>query len=296
MRRLTLFLAAAALTLGACRGTPPGPLSDDLGRPVDLAETPETVLPLAPNLTELNAAAAGTERLAGVSMSDDFPPGVSGLPRFQSLPLDTEAVVALRPGLALGSADVNPAETADALGALGIPTFLFDFDQVADVPRALRMLDTLLASTGGAPAALEFEQRVAAVAEAVRPYGSPRVLLLVGDETLYAFGRASYASELVRLAGGDNLTDVFEGAAAQVSDEVALEMAPEVIIVLAGPDYDSARLVERHPSLLLVPAVVNGRVYGIDPDLVSRAGPRLVEGLETLARLLHPEAFAAGAA
>jgi ABC-type Fe3+-hydroxamate transport system substrate-binding protein len=122
------------------------------------------------------------------------------------------------------------------------------------------------------------------------------VLLLVGDETLYAFGRESYASELVRLAGGQNLTDAYPGAASQPSDEAVLEMAPEVVLVLAGPDYDPAELLENHPTFFSLPAVQNGRVYGIDPDLVSRPGPRLVEGLERLARLLHPEAFAAGAA
>lgn len=296
MRRLVFPLLLGALALGACRSGPAGDVTDDLGRGLTLDGTPEAVLPLAPNVTELVAAAAGVDRLAGVSHSDDFPPGVADLPRFQSLPLDTEAVVALAPDLAIGSSDVNTAETADALGALDIPTYLFEFDEVADVPRALRALDTLLATTGGAPAARDFEQRVAAVERAVDPFPRPRTLLLVGDETLYAFGRDSYASELVRLAGGDNLTDVYDGAAAQVSDEVALEMAPEVIVVLAGPDYDPTRLVARHPALLQTPAVQNGRVYGLDPDLVSRAGPRLADGLERLARLLHPEAFAAGAA
>lgn len=296
MRRPVFALLAGLLTLAACAPDAPSEVRDDLGRTVALSGTPDAVLPLAPNITELVAAAAGVDRLAGVSMSDSFPPGVAGLPRFQSLPLDTETVVALRPGLAIGSTDVNAAEAADGLSALGVPTYLFRFDEVADVPRALRTLDTLLASTGGAPAADAFERRVSAVQDAVQPFTAPRVLLLVGDETLYAFGRDSYASELVRLAGGQNLTDVYPGEASQPSDEAVLEMAPEVIVVLAGPAYDPARLLERHPTFFSLPAVQNDRVYGLDPDLVSRAGPRLVEGLERLARLLHPEAFAAGAA
>ena len=289
-------LALALVVLAGCRADAPGTRVDDLGRTVALAETPEWVLPLAPNVTELVSVAAGTDRLAGVSASDDWPPAVAPLPRFQSYPLDVEAVVSLQPDLAIGSDDVNPADQADGLAELGIPTYLFRFDQVADVPRALRTLDTLLAVSGGAPAAADFERRVAAVQDAVGPFGRPRVLLLVGDETLYAFGRDSYASELVRLAGGDNLTDLYPGAAAQPSDEAVLAMAPEVIFVLAGPDYDPLSLVQKHPTFLSTPAVQNGRVYGLDPALVSRAGPRLAEGLEQMARRLHPEAFAAGAA
>ncbi len=294
---MRLAVLALALVAG-CRVAPPGDVRDDLGRAVVLAGSPETVLPLAPNLTEMIAVAAGPDRLAGVARSDDFPPEVRALPRFQSLPLDAEAVVALDPDLALGSADVNTADAADGLGALGIPTYLFDFDEVADVPRALRTLDTLLASTGGAPAARAFERRVADVERAVAPYERLRVLLLVGasEGALYAFGRDSYASELVRLAGGQNVTDVYEGKAAQPSEEAVLELAPQVVVVAAGPDYGVQDLVESHPSLADLPAVQQGRVYGIDPDLVLRAGPRLADGLERLARLLHPEAFAAGAA
>ncbi|WP_412068031.1 ABC transporter substrate-binding protein [Rubrivirga sp. IMCC43871] len=290
------FLLLALAVLAACAPPAPGDVVDDTGRTVALDATPRTVLPLAPNITELVAAAAGVDRLAGVAISDDFPAGVAERPRYQSYPLDLEAVVALAPALAIGAESVNPGETADALTAVGVPTYLFRFDQVADVPRALRTLDTLLAVSGGAAVAAAFERRVAAVADAVGPYTKPRVLLVVGDETLYAFGRDSYASELVRLAGGDNLTDLYPGAAAQPSDEAVLEMAPEVIFVLAGADYDPRRLVERHPAFLSLPAVQNRRVYGIDPDVISRPGPRLVDGLERLARLLHPEAFAAGAA
>ncbi|MEM6289108.1 MAG: ABC transporter substrate-binding protein, partial [Bacteroidota bacterium] len=279
------------------RAAPPGEVRDDLGRAVALEAVPEAVVPLAPNLTELVAVAAGTDRLAGVALADDFPPAIDGLPRFQSFPLDAEAVVALQPDLVLGSTDVTPTDQADRLGGLGLPTYLFQFDEVADVPRALRTLDTLLASTAGAEAALAFESRTEAVARAVRTFRPPRTLLLVGsgEGILYAFGEASYASEMVRLAGGDNLTDVYDGAAAQPSVEAVLEMAPEVVIV-ASEGTDAEALVADHPALFSIPAVTQGRVYGVDPDLVLRPGPRIADGLERIARLLHPEAFAAGAA
>lgn len=292
---MRLAPALLALLLGACTSAP-GTVRDDAGRAVDLGARDGRVVALSPALTELVAAAAGTGRLAGVSISDDFPPEVTRLPRFQSFPLDREAVVGLGAGLAVGSLDVNGADDADALAALGVPTYLFRFGQVSDVPRALRVLDTLLASTGGARAADAFEARVAAVQGTVAGFTPPRVLLLVGDDALYAFGRDSYASEMVRTAGGLNVTDGYAGAAAQPSDEAVLELAPEVIVVLAGAGYDPARLVERHPAFATLPAVVSGRVYGMDPDLVSRPGPRVADGLERLARLLHPEAFAAGAA
>ena len=290
------FLLPLVLLIVAGCSSAPGTVRDDAGREVNLAARPAQVVALSPALTELVVAAAGVERLAGVSLADDFPPEVTRLRRFQGFPLDREAVVGLGADLAVGSLDVNPTDDADALAGLGVPTYLFRFARVADIPRAMRTLDTLLATSDGHAAADAFEARIRAVERAVAGFVPPRVLLLVGDDALYAFGRDSYASEMVRLAGGVNSTDGYAGDAAQPTDEAVLEMAPEVIVVLAGADYDPARLVERHPAFATLPAVVNRRVYGLDPDLFSRPGPRVADGLERLARLLHPEAFAAGAA
>ena len=294
---LALLLTLCCGVLAGCQQSAlPSDLRDDLGRPVVLSAPPESVLPLAPNLTELVAAAAGLDRLAAVSQSDTYPPGVLDLPRFQSYPLDIERIVELQPDLVLASADVNPTDQADQLTGLGLPTYVFDFDELADIPRALRTLDTLLASSLGASVAAAMERRFEAVRETVSGFAPPRVLLLAGDDELYAFGRDTYASEMVRMAGGDNLTDTFSGALAQPGEELVLEMGPEVILVLLGDEYDPAQLLEKHPTFFSLPAVQNGRVYGIDPDLVSRPGPRVADGLEQIAKRLHPSAFAAGAA
>ena len=292
-----LVVVASALLLGACPSAPPpGELTDDAGRSVVLEAAPARVLPLAPNLTELVAAAAGVERLAAVSQSDTFPPGVAELETFTSFPLDFERIVELAPDLVLASSDVNTVSQADRLAELGFPSFVFTFDEVADVPRALRQLDAILGTREGGRVATDIERRVAFVGQTVAGFVPPRVLLLAGDDALYAFGRDSYASELVRLAGGENLTDGYDGAAAQPGEEDVIRMGPEVIVVLAGDDYNPGDLLEKHPTFFTLPAMQTGRVYGLDPDLVSRPGPRIVEGLERIARLLHPTAFAAGAA
>lgn len=289
------------VALAGCRGAAPGETVDGSGRPIAVPSRVGRVFPLAPNVTELVAAAAGLERLAGVSPADDFPAGLGGLPRVGTFPIDAEALVALDPDLVLGSLDVTTTADADRLTALGLPTYLFRFARLGDIPHALRTLDTLLDVRGGAAAAEAFERRVATVRQSVEGFVPPRVLLLVGDGagggtggTFYAFGRDSYASELVRAAGGDNLTDRYPGAAATPSEEAILDMAPEVIVVLG--DADARSFGARHPALLTTPAVLNGRVYSLDPDLISRPGPRVADGLDALARRLHPEAFAAGAA
>ena len=265
-------------------------LVDALGREVTFQYPPGRVLSLAPNLTEIIYAIGAGEHLAAASQADSYPPAVERLPRFSTFPLEPERLVALAPDVLLATDQINSPSDADALLGLGLPTYFFSFEQVGDVPLAMRRLGTLL-DRDGEQAARRFEARVARVQDATADLKRPRTLLLIGDQALYAFGEGSYASEAVRLAGGDNLTDAFEGLSAVLADEWVLDAQPDVIVVLSdeGDAYRPAALVEQHPSFKRLPAVRNQRVYGLHPDLLSRPGPRLAEGIEALARLLHPD-------
>ena len=260
--------------------------TDDLGRTVDVVQPVERVLSLAPNLTEVLFEAGGGALLAGASPADTYPPGLDSLPHFGTYPLDAEAVVALRPDLVLGTDQVNNPADADALAEAGIPTYFFRFTEIGDVPRALRTVGALLGTSAQADsAASDFEARMRHVEARTEGRDRPRVLLLIGDGPLFAFGDASYTQRLLEIAGGESVTAGFAGEAVTLSEEFVLEAAPEVIVVALGPDYDPAQLAALHPAWGSVPAVRTGRVHGIDPDLLVRPGPRLADGAETLARL-----------
>lgn len=291
MRRLVLLLFVLYLLGCGERPATPGAVTDDLGRSVEIAERPERVLSLAPNLTEILFAIGEGERLAGASQADTYPPGLDSLPQFGTYPLDAEAVVALRPDLVLATDQVNNPADADALAEAGIPTYFFHFDEIADVPRAMRTVGDLLdAEPAADSAAAAFEDRMRRLAERTGGGERPRVLLLIGDETLFAFGDGSYTQRLIEAAGGESVTAGFAGEAVTLSEEFVLEAAPEVIVLALGPDYETAELTRLHPAFASVPAVRAGRVFGMDPDLLLRPGPRLVEGAETLARLFRDDA------
>ena len=264
-------------------------LTDAIGRSVSLMLPVERVLSLAPNLTEIVYAVGGGDRLAAASQADSFPPEVSELPQFSTFLLDHERIVELNPGLLLATDEINSPTDADALAEVGIPTYFFSFANIASISAAMRLTGELL-GLDGEPAATAFEAAVDSVRAATERRPKPRTLLLIGDDVLYAFGRESFASEAVRAAGGDNLTDAFEGRSAVLSDEFVLEAEPEVIIVLTDEAaYTSEQLLEKHPTWDIVPAVRNGRVHGIHPDSLSRPGPRLTLGLAQLVSLLHPD-------
>lgn len=283
------------VTLLVCAGcdtasTPERTATDALGRTVPLPDTVRRVVPLAPNLTELAVAAGAARRLVAVTVSDTYPPAlVDTLPRVQTLPVDYEAIVQHRPDLVLATAQVNSPGDADPLAQMDVPTYFFAFDSVEAIFAGVDTLGTLLNTAATARAAADsLRASMQALRRATAPVEAPRVLVLVGDDTLYAFGGPSYVHTLVEAAGGRSITDHFEGAAPTLSEEFVLQAAPDVIIGLFDAEAPAEHLLNLHPTWDVVPAIQNGRVYTVNPDLVSRPGPRVVQGAYAIARRLHP--------
>ena len=119
----------------------------------------------------------------------------------------------------------------------------------------------------------------------------PLTLFLIDDEMLYAFGSESYMHALIDLAGGRSATAEIEAVRPILNEEFVLTRKPEVIFGAFGEGYDPAQLLEHHPTWGIVPAVRDGRVYGLNPDLVLRPTPRLLEGIRQMALHLHPGLF-----
>ena len=117
-----------------------------------------------------------------------------------------------------------------------------------------------------------------------------KVFYQVAGEPLYTIGRDAFLTDLIRRAGGISVTTDVPGAFQRFSDEAALASKPEAIILPTGGPMGEANSTVVS-ALKNSPAVLNGRVYKINGDLLSRPGPRLVDGLEAMARALHPEAF-----
>lgn len=268
---------------------------DDLGRSVSLERPIDRVVSLAPNLTELVFAAGAGSTLVAVTSADDHPPAVDTLDRLSAPPIDFEAVAAKAPDLVLATDQVNPPGDTETFEALDIPVYFFSFSSLEDVFEALRTMGTLLGTQSSASdSARALEQEVDTLrtrTDSLSKAERPRVLVLVGDETLYSFGRESYVHRLVELAGGRSITDSIDTAAPTLSEEFVLAEKPDVIVGTWGPDYDPDRLLTLHPTWDVVPAIRNDRVCSLPSSLISRPGPRLVEGARRLAAHLHPDRF-----
>lgn len=301
--RFVVFAVALASVVAGC-----GPSStdgsrssatDDLGRAVQPDRPIERVVSLAPNLTELVYAAGAGSTLVAVTKSGDYPPAVDSIDHVSALPVDFEAIVAKEPDLVLATDQINPPGDTETFDAVDVPIYFFSFSSLDDVFGALRTMGTLLGTeTTATDSARALEAEVDALrarTDSLAEEERPRVLVLVGDDTLYSFGAGSYVHDLVRLAGGRSVTASIETKAPTLSEEYVLREAPDVIVGAWGADYDPDRLLELHPTWDVVPAVRNDRVYSLPSALLLRPGPRLVEGAQRLALRLHPDRFGAKA-
>ena len=294
---LLSLLLGAILTAG-CAGNPEaGPpsrsVTDDLGRTVSLPPTVERVVTIAPNLTEIVFVAGAGHKLVGVTTADDYPPAVDSLPHFGALPLDFEAIAALKPNLVLANANINTPRNAETFDALGFPILYYSFEDLDEIFQSVRTIGDLLGTAAHANAAADsLEAAVVALRRTTdQAEDRPLTLFLIDEETLFAFGTESYMHALIDLAGGRSATAELQSMRPILDEEFILTRKPEVIFGAFGEDYDPARLLAFHPTWDIVPAIRDGRVYSLNPDLVLRPTPRLLDGARQMARYLHPALF-----
>ena len=286
-----LLVLAALLGLAA----PAHALSvrDMLGREVTLAAPPARIVSLVPSVTEILFALGAEDRLVGVTDFCDYPPAARRKPRVGGmLTPSLEVIAALRPDLVVATTEGNREETFAQLRRLGVPVYLVAAHHLADVWDAIARLGALTGREAAAgPLLAGLRARVRAVEQAVAPRPRPRVLYVLWPEPLIVPGRESLVTELIGIAGGRSISASEGTDYPRFALEAAVARAPEVILLAnhsasAGP-IDR----ERWRGLTSVPAIHAGRLHAVDGDLLHRYGPRVVDGLERLARAIHPEAF-----
>ena len=267
---------------------------DQTGQPLSVPATPRRMVSLVPGVTEILFAIGAQESLVGVTDFCDYPPEARGKARVgDMLAPNLEALVSLKPDLVIATRSGNRQETFDQITRLGLPVYLVD--EPPSLADALRLIGALGELTGRRAAASGIarglERRVAAVRERVAGRSRPRVLYVLWPEPLIVPGRGSLVSELIASAGGESVTLGQGPGYPRMSLEAAVGRSPQVIVLARHGAGTGAAAREQWQRLESLPAIKSGRLYTADGDLLHRYGPRLVDGLELLARLFHPEAF-----
>lgn len=269
-------------------------LTDEAGRKVTFSRLPGRVVALAPSITECLFALGLDQEVVGVTEHTNFPPQAASRPKVGSyVHLQLEAIVALRPDLVLATRDGNPKEQIQRLEEMGLKIFVLDPRSLEGLFNTLLSLGELLGRREEARALVSgMRERMDGLRRSLQTRPKPRVLLQVGAQPLVVAGADTLQDHLIGLAGGHNVAASLGQGYPMLSLERVLTLAPEVIIISSmadpmGAEQEKKRW-ERWNSL---PAVKNGRVHVIDGDLIDRPSPRVVEGLEEMALLIHPEAL-----
>ncbi len=311
-RRAALLALAIAmpaiLVLAACgmsstsTSAPEKPLvaTDANGAAITIPQTaPQHIVTLVATDSEIVAALGAGSRVVAVDYYTDYPADVAAKQKITdaSGTANIEAIVAMKPDLVLGyGGEQRAAEkklSAAHIQVVDLPQMdlsgsLMEMRLVGQIIHAESQADTLVTS---------LQKRIDAV-KTKAAGAQPVSVYMEADYSTpgkpFVFGGGSFGDELIRDAGGTNIfgSNTANGGFAQVSDETVIAANPQVIILTEDPNYGGQpQLVYQRHGWSSVPAVQNKRVYAITPDLVQRAGPRLVDGLEQLAKLLHPELF-----
>jgi len=292
--RAIFLIVTAFLFIGI--GTPSDAkiVTDQLGRKITVPDNPQRVVALAPSITEIIYALGQENLLKGVTLYSDFPPAAVNLPKVGSyVQLNLEKIVVLKPDLCIAIKDGNPRVVARRLESLKIPAYAVDPRNLETVMQTVLEIGNLLNANQRAGLLVQrMRSRVFKVESLVATAEyRPRVFFQIGISPIVSVGTDTFIHELILLAGGKNLA---QGPVAypRFSREQVLALSPEVFIITSMARAAVFEQVKaewsRWPNM---PAIRDQRIFIEDSNFFDRPTPRLVDGLELLVKLIHPELF-----
>jgi iron complex transport system substrate-binding protein len=259
--------------------------------------TPLRLVSTAPNLTEILFALGLDTQVVGVTHGSDYPPAAAAKPKIGTFwQPNLEAIIATRPDLVVTLSFQQQRTLAERLQRIGYNCLSLDIWTVDDLLHAVATMGRVANKEDEAQRLLsDMTRRIDLVQKRLAGREKTKVLWVVQREPLRVAGRNTFVNELIELAGGENAIAPTLHKYPPIGGEQVLACGAEVIIepAMMSERVDSQQAQaraywQRFPGL---PAVSNGRLHVIDGDIVSRLGPRLPQGIEMIARHLHPDLF-----
>jgi iron complex transport system substrate-binding protein len=256
---------------------------DDSGREVRLKAPAQRIITLAPHATEILYAAGAGDRLVGTVDYSDYPPAAKKVARVGSYDrIDIEALVALKPDLVIAWETGNPAGQIDKLRTFGLTVYASQPNRMEDIAGQLERFGQLAGTQAVAiQAAGRFRQRLESLRSHNAGKAKVRVFYQIWQAPLMTVGGPQIISDAIRLCGGENVFANLAQMAPTVSVEAVLKADPEAIVATgmgdARPDW-----LDDWNKWKRMTAVRRGNLFHINPDLMQRHTPRILDGTEQL--------------
>ena len=266
-------------------------LIDALGRKVAVKANPQRIISLAPNVTEILFALGLGERVVGVTSYCDYPEAAKTKEKVgDTLNPDLERIIALKPDLVVITTASQLEKLTSKLDELGIPVYITNPRTVREVVSSISDLGEVTgAKHQAAEISAQMEQRINKVEKRVSVLPKLRVFYVLQTGPLITAGRKTFINDLIDLAGGRSISGEETADYPQFSRETVVARAPAVIVIPASHGSEFVREADLRRDFATTPAIRFNRIVRVNPDWVDRPGPRIVDGLEQLAKGLHPE-------
>lgn len=265
---------------------------DSLGREITIDKMPTRILPLAPSLTEIVYFLGLGERVVGVTEFSYYPPEAMQKPKVGSyVNLNVERIISLSPDLAIGTKDGNQPGIIDLLEQAGIRVFIVNPRNVQQVVETISQIGKVCGvSEKAALLTRQLTRRVERVRSGIAEKDRPLVFFQINLRPIMTVNRNTFHHDLITQAGGRNLAQDEPITYPRISREEVVQRQPDIIIISSmdrGGGFKEAR--QEWLKWTSIPAVKTNRVHLINSDLTDRPSPRIIDGLEAMARIIHPE-------
>ena len=302
-----LFLLAACgqqsgtTTGGSSTQPTPTPALDAYGTPIVFPKTaPQRIVSLVPNTSEILDALHLDAHIVGIDYNTNYPTSLTTLPKVSNAAgiYNTEQIVGLKPDLVL-SYGGDTKQTDTQLKRLGLNVVDLQLTNLAQTLQAIILVGRLTFTQDAANTLVrQMQKQIDQIKAAVKGTTAPSVFLEVDASAPgkpYVFGGGSFGDEVAQDANAVNIfhNNTTNGGYPQVTDEAIITANPQYILLTEDPAYGGvASAVYKRPNWGNIAAVKSHRVYHINVDIIQRPGPRIVQGLQCVAQLVHPDKFA----
>jgi len=267
-------------------------VTDEIGRNVNITSAPQRIVSLAPGLTEILYALGLDEKIMGVTSYCNWPTQARKKQRIGGFTNPSvEKIVSLKPDLIIVTADGNRKDVMQKLERIGLSVYVTNPSDTAGILKSILDIGKITNRQKEAGKLVDqLQKRLNNIEAQVRRKSKPKVFFQIGLEPVITVGKGTLINETIERAGGINVAGLDTARYPRYSSEGIMQASPEIVLFAPmANDREFVAVKKFWQELRGVPAVKNNKIYPVNTDLIGRASPRIVDAIENMAQIFHPE-------